>query len=75
MFDLFSGEFEGEQLHSRFVAIGRSANDANEFIEISQRDQISFESFGALLRFAQFIARPAQNHFAAMIDVSLIRYL
>ena len=69
------GEFEGEQFHSRFVAIGRSANDADEFIEIRQRDEITFERFGALLRFAQFEARPAQNDFAAMLDVSGVRLL
>ena len=65
-------EFEGEQFHSRFVAIGRSADDADEFIEIGQRDEITFERFGALLGFAQFEARSAQNDFAAMIDVSWI---
>ena len=69
------GEFEREQFDARFVAIGRSANDANEFIEIRQRDEITFERFRALLGFAQFETRPAQNDFAAMIDVSLVRSL
>ena len=73
LFDLFSGEFEGEQFNSRFLAIGRSANDADEFIEIRQGNQITFKRFGALLGFAQFKTRPAKDDFAAMIDVSGIR--
>ena len=71
LLDLSSREFESEQFDSRFVAIGRTADDANEFIEIRQRDEITFERFRALLGFAQFEARAAQNHFAAMLDVSL----
>ena len=68
--DLFPGELEGEQFHARFLAIGRSADDADEFIEIRQRDEITFERLGALFGFAQFEARPAQDDFAAMLDVS-----
>ena len=70
LLDLFSREFESEQFNSRFIAIGRSADDADEFIEIRQGDEITFERFGAFLRFTQFETCPAQNHFAAMIDVS-----
>ena len=71
LLDLSSREFEGEQFDSRFVAIGRTADDADEFIEVGQRDEITFERFGALLRFAQLETRPAQNDFAAMLDVSV----
>ena len=70
-----SSEFEREQFDPRFVAIGRSANDADEFIEVRQRDQITFESFRALFGFAQFKARAAKHHFAAMFDVSRVRFL
>ena len=72
MLDLSFGEFECEQFHARFVAIGRSANDADEFVEIRQRDQITFERFRALFRLAQFEARAAQHDFAAMLDVSRV---
>ena len=70
LLDLLSREFEREQFHSRFVAIGRTADDADELIEIRQRDEITFERFGALLGFAQLETGPAQDHFAAMLDVS-----
>ena len=75
LLDLLSREFESEQFDSRFIAIGRAANDADEFIEIRQRDEITFERLRAFLGFAQFEARPAQNDFAAMLDVSLVRFL
>src|SRR5439155_40917 len=52
LLDLLSRKFESEQFHARFVTVGRIANDSNEFIEINQRDQIPFEGFGALFRFA-----------------------
>ena len=70
LLDLFPGELEREQFDPRFFAIGRSANDADEFIEVRQRDEVTFERFRALLGFAQFEARPAQDHFAAMLDVA-----
>ena len=75
LLDLFSGEFESEQFDARFFAVGRTADDADELVEICQRDEITFERFGALLGFAQFEAGPAQDHFAAMIDVGLVRLL
>ena len=64
-------KFESEQFDSRFVAIGRSANDADEFVEVRERDEVAFERLGAFLGFAQFEARAAQNDFAAMLDVAL----
>ena len=69
LFDLPAGEFEGQQFDARFVAIGRTANDADEFIQIRQRDEITFERLRALLRFAQFEAGAAQDDFAPMLDV------
>ena len=69
LFDLLSGEFEGEQFDPRFVAIGGTADDADEFIEIRQRDEITFQRFGAILGLAQFEARPAEDDFAAMLDI------
>ena len=68
-------EFECEQFDPRFVAIRRSANDANEFVEVRQRDEITFQRLGALLGLAQFEARAAQNDFATMLDVSDVRSL
>ena len=54
LLDLFSGELEREQFDPRFIAVGRSANDPDELIEVRQRDEITFERLGALLGFAQF---------------------
>ena len=71
MFDLAFGKFECEQFHSRFIAIGRSADDANEFIEIRERNEITFERFGALFGLAQFEAGAPQYDFAPVIDVAL----
>ena len=68
-------EIERQQFDPRFVAIGRSANDADEFVEVCQRDEIAFESFRALLRLPQFKAGAAQDHFAAMFDVGGVRFL
>src|SRR5947207_13256626 len=69
-FDLPAGEFEGEQFYPCFIAIGRPTDDANEFIEISERDEITFERLRALFRLAQLEARPAHNDFAPMFDES-----
>src|SRR5262249_44582063 len=44
-------EIEREQFHARFLAIGRSANDADELVEIRERDEITFKRFGALFGF------------------------
>ena len=66
-----AGEFEGEQLDARFVAVGGVADDADELVEVGQRDEIAFERLGALLGLPQFEARAAQDHFAAMLDVAV----
>src|SRR6266566_4655488 len=75
LLDLLFGKLEREQLDSGLVAIGRSANDADEFVEVGERDEITFEGFGAFFGFAQFEAGPSQYHFAAMLDVSGVGFL
>src|SRR5207247_7579530 len=69
--DLRSGPLESQQFDFGLLAIARTANDANEFIKVRQGAEIAFESLGALLRLLQLEARPAQNHFAAMLDITL----
>src|SRR5438093_321986 len=75
LLDLLFGKLEREELDSGLIAIGRSANDADEFVEVGERDEITFEGFGAFFGFAQFEAGPSQYHFAAMLDVSAVGFL
>ncbi len=75
LLDLPPGELEGEQLDPRFFAIRRTADDADEFVEIRQRDEIAFERLRAVLGLAQLEARPAQHDLAAMLDVGGVRVL
>ena len=75
MLDLFPRKLESEQFHARFIAIGRSANDANKLVEVGERDEKTFQCLGAFLGFLQFETRPAEDDLAAMIDVSLVRFL
>ena len=75
LLDLFPAEFKREQFHACFFAVGRAANDADELIQIRERDEITFERFGAVFGFAQLVARPAQDDLAAMFDVSRVRFL
>src|ERR1041385_5499023 len=72
---LFPGELEREKFHSRFIAVRRAANDANELVEVGKRDQVPFEGFRALFRLPQFETSPPQDHVAPVIDVSLVRRL
>ena len=51
LFDLAASEFEGQQFDARFFAIRRAANNANEFIEVRERDEVTFERLGALFGF------------------------
>src|ERR671918_1060311 len=74
-FDLLSSKFEGEQLDPRFVAICRFTYDANEFVEISESNEIAFEGLGPFLGRAQLKAGPAQDDFAAMLDVGSVGIL
>ena len=55
-------------------SICRFVDYPDEFVEILQRNQITFQRFGALFSFAQFKARAAKNHFAAMLDISRVRF-
>ena len=57
LLDLLSRKFEGEQFHACFIPVGRTANDSNKFVQVGQRDEITFERFRTLFRFAQFEAR------------------
>ncbi len=74
LLDLPFRKFKGEQFDARLVAVGRSTNDPNEFVEIFERNQVTFERFGALFRLAQFETRAAQHHFASMLDVGGVRF-
>ena len=75
LFDLPAGEFEGQQFDSRFFAIGRAANDANKFVQVRERDEVTFERLGALFGFAQFVAGAAEDDFAPVLDEGLVRFL
>ena len=66
------GEIEGEKFNARFLAIGRPADDANELIQVRQRDQIAFERLRALFRFAQFETGAAKNNLAPVLDIRLV---
>src|SRR5437588_11761552 len=72
LFDLSFGKIEGEQFNARFFAISRSANDANELIQVCQRDQIALERFRAFFRLAQFETRASQHDFAPVLDICLV---
>src|SRR5947199_8400983 len=75
LLDLLFGKLEREELDSGLIAIGRSANDADEFVEVGERDEITFEGFGAFFGFAQFEAGPSQYYFAAMLEVTAVGFL
>src|SRR2546430_8513187 len=47
LLDLSFGELECEKFYSRLVAIGRFADDSDEFVEIFQRNQITLQGFSA----------------------------
>src|SRR5205814_7509874 len=64
LLDLTLGEFEGQQFYSGFIATGGSANNPKKFVEISERNEITLERFGALLRFTQLKASAAQHNIA-----------
>src|SRR4029077_20758757 len=72
LFDLSFGKIESEKFNARFFAIGRSANDANELIQVCQRDQIALEGFRAFFRLAQFKTRAPQHYFASVFDIRLV---
>ena len=43
LLDLRPGELEGEQLDLGLLAVRRTADDADELVEVGQRDQVAFE--------------------------------
>src|SRR5690348_8524111 len=75
LFYLAAGELKREQLHPRFLPIGRTANDADELIHVREGDEITFKGLGAFLGFAQLKTGATQDDFAAMLDESLVRFL
>src|SRR5437763_13577748 len=75
LFELAFSKIERQQFDTRFLAIGRSANDADKFVEVCKCDQIASESFCALFCLPQFKAGAAQHYFAAMFDVGGVCFL
>src|SRR5439155_1307580 len=73
--DLRSGPLESQQFDFGLLAIARTANDADEFIQVRQGAEVAFENLGAFLGLLQLKARPAQNHFAPMLDIELYKLL
>src|ERR1035438_4267008 len=72
---LFFRPLEREQLAPRLLARLGFADDGDEFVEIRQRNQITFEQLGAFLGLLQFKARSAQNYLASVLDVALDDFL
>src|SRR5205809_7853837 len=72
LFDLSFGKIEGEKFDTRFFTIGRSANNANELIQVRQGNQITMQRFRPLFRLAQFKTGAAKNDFASVLDVRLV---
>src|SRR5438876_5967616 len=66
-----AGEIESEQLDLRFIAIGRTPNDANEFVEISKSDEKTFQHLRPFLGFLQLKTSPAKNDLASMLNVAI----
>ena len=75
LLDLLAGEIEGQQLDFGLLAVAGLADDADEFIQIGQRDEVAFQRFGALLGLAQLEAGAANDDFAAMLDVAIDQLL
>src|SRR4029077_6126885 len=75
LLDLTLGEFEGQQFYSGFIAAGRSANNAEKFVEISERNEVTLERFSALFRFTQFEAGATQHNLAPVLDIAGVCFL
>ena len=69
-FDLLAGELEREQFDLGFLARLRVADDADELIEVGERDEERLEFLGAGFGLAEQIPRAAQDHLAAVVDVA-----
>src|SRR5258708_13736772 len=73
LFDLSFGKIESKKFNTGLLPIGRSPNDANELIQVCQRDQIALHRFRAFLRLAQFETRASQHDFAPVFAIPLVR--
>src|SRR5213076_550470 len=74
LIDLSFRELECEKFQSRLIAIGRFTNDANELVQVFQRNQVTFERFGALFGLAQFKPGAPQQHFPTVLDIASVRF-
>ena len=72
---LGAGEIEGQQLDLGLLAVGGVADDADEFVQVGEGDEIAFQHFRALFRLAQFEFRAADHHFAPVLDVAIDQLL
>src|SRR5437899_201018 len=75
LLDLTLGEFERQQFYPGFITSGGSTNDAEKFVKIRERNEVTLERFGALLRFTQLKASAAQHNIAPMLDIAGVRFL
>src|SRR2546421_10202271 len=75
LLDLTLGEFEGQQFYSGFIATGGAANNSEKFVEISERNEVTLERFGALLRFTQVKTSAAQHNLAPRPVIAAVRFL
>ncbi len=49
-----AAELESQQLDLGLVAVVRTADDADELVQVGQGDEVTFQDLGALLGLAQF---------------------
>src|SRR5262249_42205293 len=70
-FDSLPRKLEREQFHASFFSRCGSTNNPDEFIQICERNKVTFESFSPFLGLLQFEASPAHHHFAPMLDVAI----
>ena len=68
-------ELEGEQFDFCFLAIVGTADEANEFIQIGERDQITFQDFSAFFGLSQFELCPSNHHLSPMFDITMDEFL
>ena len=73
--DLDAGEIKSQQFDARLFAVGGLADDADEFVQVGQGDQVAVEGFGAFLGLAQFKAGAADDDFAPVLDVAIDQFL
>ena len=71
LFHLRLRPFKGQQFDPRLIARLAGADDVNEIVQVGQGNQVPLQQLGALLGLAQFEPRAAQDHLAAMLNVTL----